>query len=88
MEFKIIKTHTLIGERIMKQTQGMEKVATIIGQHHEHFNGNGYPRKLKGEEILIVSRVVTLCDSVETMLSTRSYKKGWGLTEVIDEVQK
>jgi putative nucleotidyltransferase with HDIG domain len=88
MEFKIIKTHTLIGERIMKQTQGMEKVATIIGQHHEHFNGNGYPRKLKGEEILIESRVVTLCDSVDTMLSTRSYKKGWGLTEVIEEVQK
>ncbi|AGK52189.1 HD-GYP domain-containing protein [Bacillus sp. 1NLA3E] len=88
MEFKIIKTHTLIGERIMKQTKGMEKVAVIIGQHHEHYNGEGYPRKLKGEEILLESRIVTLCDSVDTMLSTRSYKKGWSLEEVMKEVQK
>lgn len=88
MEFKIVKTHTLIGERIMKQTKGMEKVATIIGQHHEHYNGEGYPRKLKGEEILIESRIVTLCDSVETMLSTRAYKEAWSLEAVMNEVQR
>ena len=88
MEFKIIKTHTLIGERIMKQTKGMEKVAVIIGQHHEHYNGDGYPRKLKGEQLLLESRIITLCDSVDTMLSTRSYKEGWDLEEVIKEVRR
>jgi putative nucleotidyltransferase with HDIG domain len=88
MEFKIVKTHTLIGERIMKQTKGMEKVATIIGQHHEHYNGEGYPRKLKGEEILIESRIVTLCDSVDTMLSTRAYKEARTLEDVVKEVRR
>ncbi|WP_435559919.1 HD-GYP domain-containing protein [Neobacillus sp. LXY-4] len=88
MEFNIIKTHTLIGERIIRQTKGMEKVATIIGQHHEHFNGQGYPRKLKEDQILIESRIVTLCDSVDTMLSTRSYKEGWALEDVINEVAR
>jgi HD-GYP domain-containing protein (c-di-GMP phosphodiesterase class II) len=54
----------------------MERVAVIIGQHHEHYNGKGYPRGISGEEIYIESRIVTLCDSLDTILSTRSYKNG------------
>jgi putative nucleotidyltransferase with HDIG domain len=87
-EFEIIKTHTLIGEQIINKTKGMERVAKIIGQHHEHFNGKGYPFNLKGEEIMIESRIVTLCDSVETMLSTRSYKECRPLEDVVEEVKR
>lgn len=87
-EFTIVKTHTVIGEKIINKTKGMEKVATIIGQHHEHYNGKGYPRQLKEEEILIESRIVTLCDSIETMLSTRSYKEGRPLEDVVAEVKR
>ena len=87
-EFEIVKTHTLIGEQIINKTKGMEKVAKIIGQHHEHFNGQGYPCNLKGEEIMIEARIVTLCDSVETMLSTRSYKEGRPLETVVEEVKR
>jgi putative nucleotidyltransferase with HDIG domain len=87
-EFEIVKNHTLIGELIIGKTRGMEKVAKIIGQHHEHYNGKGYPCKLKGEDILIESRIVTLCDSIETMLSTRSYKAGYPLEDVVEEVKR
>ncbi len=87
-EFHIIKDHTLIGEKITNQVTGLEKVSKIIGQHHEHYNGRGYPYQLKEEEILLESRIITLCDSVDTMLSTRSYKKGWTIEEVRAEVIK
>jgi putative nucleotidyltransferase with HDIG domain len=85
-EFQIVKKHTVIGEKIISNVSGMERVAAIIGQHHEHYNGRGYPRGISGEEILIESRIVTLCDSLDTMLSTRSYKKGWTLEEAKTEI--
>lgn len=85
-EFSVIKNHTLIGMKIVEKVKGMEKVAHIISQHHEHYNGRGYPFQLKEDEILIEARIITLCDSIDTMLSTRSYKNGWSLSDVVEEV--
>lgn len=85
-EFKVIKGHTLIGFKILKNSKGMEKVAEIVIQHHEQYSGVGYPNQLKAEEILIEARIVALCDAVDTMLSTRSYKQGWPIDKVVAEL--
>ncbi|WP_052947513.1 HD-GYP domain-containing protein [Aneurinibacillus tyrosinisolvens] len=85
-EFEIVKQHTTIGENIIGRVKGMETVSKIIGQHHEFFNGAGYPRKLSGDEILLQSRIVSLCDALDTMLSTRSYKEGWPIERAVAEL--
>jgi len=87
-EFSIIKDHPHIGEKILENIKGMEKVAAIVRQHHEQFGGTGYPNQLSREEILIEARIVTLCDALDTMLSTRSYKQGWSLDQVVAELDR
>ena len=85
-EFKTVKNHSLIGEKILENIKGMEKVATVVLQHHEQYSGNGYPNHLREEEILIEARIIALCDALDTMLSTRSYKQGWSIDEAVVEL--
>lgn len=87
-EFCTIKNHPLIGEKILENIKGMEKVAAIVTQHHEQFTGKGYPYQLSEEGILIEARIVALCDALDTMLSTRPYKQGWSLDEVVAELDR
>jgi len=87
-EFSIIKNHPHIGEKILENIKGMEKVAAIVTQHHEQFIGKGYPNQLCAEEILIEARIIALCDAVDTMLSTRPYKQGWLLEDVVIELDR
>ena len=85
-EFKVIRSHSLIGYKILEKNRGMEKVAKIVIQHHEQYSGAGYPNQLKDEEILIEARIVALCDALDTMLSTRPYKQGWSIDEAVVEI--
>lgn len=85
-EFSIIKNHPFIGQKILENIKGMEKVAEVVLQHHEQYSGAGYPNQLKAEEILIEARIIALCDAVDTMLSTRSYKQGWSIDKVVAEL--
>jgi len=85
-EFSLMKNHPLIGQKILENIKGMEKVAIVVLQHHEQFSGVGYPNQLKAEEILIEARIIALCDAVDTMLSTRSYKQGWSIDKVVAEL--
>lgn len=85
-EFTTVKKHTLIGQKMIEKVKGMEKAAKIIGQHHEYFNGMGYPNRLQDEDILIESRIVSLCDALDTMISTRPYKREWTLDEATSEL--
>ncbi|MHB1653121.1 MAG: HD-GYP domain-containing protein [Desulfitobacteriaceae bacterium] len=85
-EFEVVKKHTTIGERLVEKVKGMEKVATIIGQHHEYFSGEGYPYRLSGEKILLESRIISVCDALDTMLSTRPYKQAWTLELATEEL--
>lgn len=85
-EFKIVKNHSLIGHNILKNIKGMEKVAIIVLQHHEQYSGKGYPNQLSEEGILIEARIIALCDALDTMLSTRPYKKGCSIDEAVAEL--
>jgi len=84
-EFETIKLYTVYGyEMLYKSSREIFQAAAIIAyQHHERFDGTGYPRGLKGEEIHLYARITSVADVFDSLSSDRCYKKAWPLDEVI-----
>jgi HD-GYP domain-containing protein (c-di-GMP phosphodiesterase class II) len=75
-EYNRIKTHPIYGYRIVTKELGLDnEVATVVLQHHESFDGNGYPRRLKGKDISEYARIVSICDVYFAMTKKRSYRE-------------
>ena len=75
-EYNRVKTHTVYGYRVVLNEIGMEnEIADIVMQHHEMFDGSGYPRKLKGKDISEYARIVAVCDVFAAMVKKRSYRE-------------
>ena len=74
-EFEIMKTHTIIGERIIKSLKSLDNVNTIIRHHHEKLDGSGYPDGLKDKEIDILTRIVSTVDIYDALITDRPYRK-------------
>jgi HD-GYP domain-containing protein (c-di-GMP phosphodiesterase class II) len=62
-------------------------VAEVILQHHERLDGSGYPRGLRGEEILLEARIISVADVVEAMANHRPYRAGLGLDAALAEIE-
>ncbi|ULL14619.1 HD domain-containing protein [Paenibacillus sp. H1-7] len=85
-EFEMMKAHTTIGYGLLKNSsRRILKAAAIVAyQHHEKWNGTGYPQGLKGEEIHIYARITAVADVFDALGSDRVYKKAWELERIID----
>lgn len=81
---KAVQAHSLMGEAILGQSQRpVLRLASIIaGQHHEHWDGQGYPKQLKGEEIHEAARITAVADAIEEMSSNKPYRKALPLEDI------
>lgn len=87
-ERRIFEMHTIIGENILKTVEFFKPCLFIVRNHHEWYNGNGYPDGLKGEEIGLSARIVATVDAFDAMTSTRPYRKALSLDKAISELIK
>ena len=85
-EYKIIKTHPLVGYDIVKDVEFPWPVAQMILQHHERLDGSGYPHGLTGDDIIQEARLLAVADVVEAMASHRPYRPAKGLDAGIEEL--
>ncbi len=88
IEFSLIKEHARTGYEMLKDVESPWPLAEIVYQHHERMDGSGYPRNLKGEEILIEARILSVADVVEAMASHRPYRPALGLDAALEEIEK
>jgi putative two-component system response regulator len=84
-----IRRHPIIGAQILEPLTFLNDVIDLVRQHHEHYDGQGYPEGRKGEDIFLGARIINLADAYEAMTSARSYRKT-PLTkeEAIEEIKK
>ncbi|NRT74248.1 sensor domain-containing diguanylate cyclase/phosphohydrolase [Clostridium beijerinckii] len=87
-EFEVVKTHTEKGYRIVKASNQLDNVAKGVLAHHERWDGNGYPLKLEGEKIPLVSRIVSVADSYDAMTNNGIYKRCLNKEEAIEELKR
>jgi putative nucleotidyltransferase with HDIG domain len=87
-EFSLIKEHSHSGYEMLKDVESPWPLAQIVYQHHERMDGSGYPRNLKGNEILIEARIMAVADVVEAMASHRPYRPGLGIDAALAEIEK
>jgi len=87
-EKAVMSLHPLRGEEMVRMIGLPDNAASIVGQHHEQWNGTGYPNKLKGEEIHIGARVFSVVDTYDAITSDRCYRRGRSYEVAVDEIKK
>ncbi len=92
-EFEIIKTHTILGEKMLKNVKAYEKeplikyAKEICRHHHERYDGSGYPDGLKGDEIPVSAQAVSICDVYDALISRRPYKRAYTHEEAMQMIK-
>src|SRR5215218_6227566 len=87
-EWAFVARHTLIGERILGAALALRPVARIVRASHEHFDGNGYPDGLRGQEIPFGARIVAVCDAYDAMTSDRPYRSRMSHQAALAELRR
>jgi HD-GYP domain-containing protein (c-di-GMP phosphodiesterase class II) len=82
-EYALMKKHPEYGWAVLRMLPGFERAALDILHHHENFDGTGYPAGLKETEIPVVSRIVSVIDAFDAMVSSRPYRTGLPLEEAV-----
>lgn len=83
-----IQKHPIVGaQEILKPISSVSNIIPIIEQHHENWDGSGYPNNKKGEEIPITSQIILIVDSYFAMISYRPYRKAYTIDEAIEEIK-
>jgi len=87
-EWELIRKHPEIGYRIAKSSPELAPIAEAILAHHEWWDGRGYPRGLKGEDIPLISRILAIVDAYDVMTHAQPYKEAMSQEEALQELQK
>ncbi len=87
-EYNIIKRHANIGVKILERTKLFDKELPIILYHHERFDGNGYPHKLKGESIPYGARILSIAEAYDVMMSDTDYRRAGSSEDAVEELKK
>ncbi len=82
-EFDIIQEHSELGYKILCEYNMPDDILFAARLHHERIDGTGYPQKLAGHEIPFVTKVISICDVFDALISDRPYRKGYTLKQVI-----
>jgi len=87
-EWEVMKMHTIIGEKILSgnDSELLRTAAILARSHHERWDGGGYPDGLKGEEIPMFSRITSICDVFDALLSKRPYKGPWSIEDTVNYI--
>lgn len=86
-EWELLKSHPEVGAQIVDKMEFLTGTAEIVKHHHESYDGRGYPDGLKGEEIPLGARIVTVADSFDAMTTNRSYRKALSSEQAIRRLQ-
>ena len=88
IEFSLIKVHSQAGYDILKGIDFSQPIAEMVLQHQERMDGSGYPKGLKGEEILLGARILAVADVMEAMAMHRPYRSALGIDAALEEIEK
>lgn len=88
IEYELVKSHVEIGYNIVKHVVFPWPIAELIHQHHERLDGSGYPRGLKGKDMLIGAKIIAVADTVEAMANHRPYRPALGIDKALDEIKR
>jgi PAS domain S-box-containing protein/putative nucleotidyltransferase with HDIG domain len=86
IELQLIHIHSQVGHDILKEIEFLWPIAKIVLQHHERMDGSGYPNGIKGDEIMIEARILSVTDVVEAIASNRPYRPAQGLDAALKEI--
>lgn len=86
-EFRVVKLHTVTGYHILKYVEGNSLISLGAREHHERYDGKGYPNALKGENISEVARIIAVADSYDAMTSNRSYRDAMSQDTVREQIE-
>ena len=87
-EYNIIKTHPILGVGILGDVKFLHDVVPIVKHHHERFDGKGYPDALKGNDIPLLARIVSIVDTFDAMTTNRPYRKALTTEESLREIER
>lgn len=87
-EWAVMRTHTMIGERICSPLRSFQSVLPIIRSHHERQDGSGYPDGLRGEDVPLLARIMQLADIFDALTTERSYKPALTCEEALRQMQE
>jgi HD-GYP domain-containing protein (c-di-GMP phosphodiesterase class II) len=87
LEYTQMKTHVTRGAEIIQMIPGLAWALPVVRGHHERWDGTGYPDRLRGEEIPLLARVVSVADAFDAMTSDRPYRRGMSIAEAYQEIK-
>ncbi|WP_312641166.1 HD domain-containing phosphohydrolase [Hydrogenoanaerobacterium sp.] len=87
-EYEVVKRHTEIGYYILKSADAYSSISDYVLAHHERWDGAGYPRGIKGKEIPLVARIITIADAYEAMTAERTYRKTISKEDAFNELRR